>query len=422
MVKRRLKHYRQPPVANYSPPMYLPMAKRVILETDKRLLLKFAYNFGWRGMRSVQRFKKGLKKGEYFPPFLYVSVLNSCNLRCQGCWVDVAAKQEKIEPEQLHRLIREASEAGNSFFGILGGEPFMYKGLLDILAEHQDCYFQIFTNGQFITDDVAKKMREMGNVTPLISIEGTELVSDERRGKKEVYSKSMQGVLNCVENKLLTGVATSLCQTNFDDLLQERWLDKLIDLGVMYAWYHTYRPVGPEPNEQLCLTPEQQIKVRKFVVNMRDEKPIAIIDAYYMDDGQALCPAATGISHHISPWGAIEPCPIIQFAKENINDERHIRDVFVESEYLKDFRKMSSETTRGCIMLERPDKVKEFVEKHDAPDGTARGTALPELEAMENRPSQWNRTEQVPEKNWVYKFAKKHFFSDFGAYKNLHGD
>ena len=41
---------------------------------------------------------------------------------------------------------------------------------------------------------------------------------------------------------------------------------------------------------------------------------------------------------------------------------------------------------------------------------------------MQNRPSQWNRTEQVPEKNWVYKFAKKHFFSDFGAYKNLNGD
>ena len=398
------------------------MAKRVLLETDKRLLWKFAYNFGWRGMRSVQRFKKGLKKGEYFPPFLYISVLNSCNLRCQGCWVDVAAKQEKIEAEQLHRLIREASEAGNSFFGILGGEPFMYKGLLDILAEHQNCYFQIFTNGQFITDEVAKKMRAMGNVTPLISIEGTELVSDERRGKADVYSKSMQGVLNCVENKLLTGVPTSLCQTNIDDLLQERWLDKLIDLGVMYAWYHTYRPVGPEPNEQLCLTPEQQIKVRKFVVNMRCEKPLALIDAYYMDDGQALCPAATGISHHISPWGAIEPCPIIQFAKENINDDRHIRDVFVQSEYLSDFRKMSSATTRGCIMLERPDKVKEFVEKHNAPDGTARKTALPELEAMQNRPSQWNRTEQVPEKNWIYKFAKKHFFSDFGAYENLNGD
>ena len=30
--------------------MYLPMMRRVILETDKRLLWKFAYNFGWRGM------------------------------------------------------------------------------------------------------------------------------------------------------------------------------------------------------------------------------------------------------------------------------------------------------------------------------------------------------------------------------------
>ena len=70
----------------------------------------------------------------------------------------------------------------------------------------------------------------------------------------------------------------------------------------------------------------------------------------------------------------------------------------MQSDYLSDFRKMSAETTRGCIMLERPDKVKEFVEKHDAPDGTARKTALPELEAMQNRPSQWNRVEQVPEK------------------------
>ncbi len=395
------------------------MIRRVILETDKRLLWKFAYNFGWRGMRSVQRFKAGLKRGEYFPPFLYISVLNSCNLRCQGCWVDVAAKQEKIDEKHLDRLIREASEAGNSFFGILGGEPFMYKGLLDVLAGHPDCYFQIFTNGQLITESHARRMREMGNVTPLISIEGSEIVSDQRRGKNDVYSKSMQGILNCVDNKLLTGVATSLCQSNIDDLLQESWLDKLVDLGIMYAWYHTYRPVGPEPNEQLCLTPEQQLKIRKFVVEMRSKKPIAMIDAYYMHDGQALCPASTGISHHISPWGSIEPCPIIQFAKENIRDERHIRDVFVQSDYLSDFRKMSAETTRGCIMLERPDKVKEFVEKHDAPDGTARGTALPELEAMQNRPSQWNRMEQVPEKNWVYKFAKKHFFSDFGAYENL---
>jgi len=35
-------------------------------------------------------------------------------------------------------------------------------------------------------------------------------------------------------------------------------------------------------------------------------------------EGKALCPAATGISHHINPWGGIEPCPIVQFSKESI--------------------------------------------------------------------------------------------------------
>jgi sulfatase maturation enzyme AslB (radical SAM superfamily) len=111
--------------------MYLRMAKRLLVETDKRLLWKLAYNFGWKGALSVQRFKRRLKKGEYFPPFLYVSVINSCNLRCQGCWVDVSAKQQTIDLAAMNRLIRDAQAAGNSFFGIVGGEPFMHPQLLE---------------------------------------------------------------------------------------------------------------------------------------------------------------------------------------------------------------------------------------------------------------------------------------------------
>ena len=93
--------------------MYLRMARRLLLETDKRLLWKLAYNFGFKGMMSVQRFKRRMKRGEFFPPFLYISIINSCNLRCQGCWVDVSAKQQTIAPEALHKLIAEAS--GNTY-------------------------------------------------------------------------------------------------------------------------------------------------------------------------------------------------------------------------------------------------------------------------------------------------------------------
>ena len=396
--------------------MYFRMAKRVLLETDKRLVAKFVVNFGLRGARSIQRFKNRLKKGEYFPAFLYISVLNSCNLRCQGCWVDVAAPSQKIPEENFHRMIREAVAAGNAFFGILGGEPFVHKNLLDLLEPHRDCYFQIFTNGQLITPEHAERMHSMGNITPLISVEGSEIVSDERRGKSDVLSKTLRGVQNCLDARLLTGVCTSLCQSNIDDLLTEKWLDRLIDMGVMYTWFHTYRPVGPEPNEQLALTPEQQLRIRKFVVEMRAKKPIAIIDAYYDYDGNAVCPAATGISHHISPWGDIEPCPIVQFAKEKITDKRGLLETFRSSTFLKDFRDAAASSTRGCIVLERPDLLKGVVDKHHAADTTVRKTAMAELQAMQPRPSQYNQVEKVPEKSLAYKLAKRLFYHDFGAY------
>src|SRR5271163_3922610 len=127
--------------------MYLRMAKRLLFETDKRSLWKLAWNMGFKGMLSVQKHKARLRRGEYFPPFLYVSIINSCNLRCQGCWVDVASKQEIIQPEAFHKLVREARQMGNVFFGIVGGEPFMHPHLFELLEPHPNSYFQIFTNG-----------------------------------------------------------------------------------------------------------------------------------------------------------------------------------------------------------------------------------------------------------------------------------
>jgi MoaA/NifB/PqqE/SkfB family radical SAM enzyme len=375
---------------------------------------------GLGGALSVHKHKRRLKRGQVFPPFLYVSIINTCNLRCQGCWVDVAHKQQTISPAAFHQLVREARQMGNVFFGIVGGEPFMHPQLLDMLAEHPDCYFQIFTNGHFITPERAKRMWQLGNITPLISVEGTEFVSDQRRGRANVLSKTMQGLHNALNAGVFTGVCTSLARSNIDDLLREEWIDRLIELGVLYTWFHVYRPMGPNPNFDLCLTSEQALRARKFVVEMRAKKPIVIVDAYHDGEGKALCPAANGISHHINPWGDIEPCPIVQFSKESIHstaeDRRPLKEKFLHSAFLSDFRKLAAETTRGCIVLERPDLLKKLVEAHGAKDATARQTALAELTAMSPRTSQFNPAVEIREKNIFYRLAKRLFFNDFGVY------
>jgi MoaA/NifB/PqqE/SkfB family radical SAM enzyme len=364
----------------------LKMARRMLLETDKRLLWKLVWNLGVRGSLSVLRHRSRMKKGVFFPPFLYVSIINSCNLRCQGCWVDVAHKQSTIDLPAMNRLISEAKAQGNSFFGLVGGEPFMHPEILEIIEAHPDCYFQVFTNGHFITEEVAARLHHAGNVTPLISVEGNEIISDERRGRNGVFSKTLQGIQNCLKHHVMTGVCTSLAKSNIDHLLTEEWVDRLIEMGVLYTWFHVYRPMGPDASTELCLTPEQQRRARQFVVDMRAKKPIVIIDAYYDGEGRALCPAANGISHHINPWGDIEPCPIVQ------------------------------QTTRGCIVLERPDLLEQLVVQHGAKDSTARGTALSELRSMVPRTSQYHPGHEIPEKNFYYRLAKRFLFNDFGVY------
>ncbi len=399
--------------------MLLSLFSRVVRTVDSRCLWKFGWNFGVKGGRSVRSFRRRLDRGEYFPAFLHLSITSRCNLRCSGCWVDVGGAERRMDAEDINRLIREAKGMGNSFFGLLGGEPFMHPGLFDVLEAHPDCYFQVFTNGQFITESVAARLRQSANATPIVSIEGRELVSDQRRGGRDVFQRSMRGLENCVRARLLTGVATSICQSNLYDLLSEHWLEELIKRGVHYVWYYVYRPAGPNPSHDLALRPDQQLRVRRFVVEMRRKMPIAIVDSYFDHNGMALCPMTTGISHHVGPGGDIEPCPVIQFAVENVRDSRGVREAIRGSTFLRDFRETAARHTRGCILLERPDLVKELVLRHRARDTTSRGTAMTELEAMRQRPSQWLAGQEIPEQHWLYYMVKKRWFHDFDVYGNL---
>src|SRR5207244_2418279 len=148
------------------------------------------------------------------------------------------------------------------------------------------------------------------------------------------------------------------------------------DMGVHVVWCHTYRVVGPKPAPELALRPEQVHQIRKFIVEMRAKLPIAIVDAYWDDKGEALCPMATGVSHHISPYGDIEPCPIIQFAKESIHEDRGVYDLMTGSEFIRDFRDTAAKHTRGCIELESPDLVPALRSKAGAREPPQRGPAL----------------------------------------------
>ena len=392
-------------------------AFRVPRECSPRLVWKFMYNFGWQSMRNINRFEKRQAKGKpFFPAFVMISVTESCNLTCSGCWVSAGGKKS-LTPQQLNGIIVSSKKKGSYFFGILGGEPLMYKGLLDIFEKHSDCYFQLFTNGILLTEEIATRLKKIGNVTPLISIEGLKEESDARRGKNDVFDKTLAGVRACRKAKLIFGVAASICKSNYNDLVTREYIELIAKEGAHYLWYYIYRPAGADPNSANALDKEDIISFRRFVVEQRKDAPLFIIETYWDDKGNALCPAATGMSHHISPSGALEFCPPIQMAKEFVNEDgSNLAELFENSEFLADFRKMTAESSRGCILLEDPQKMVEFLEKHQAIDTTSRGTVLDEYKKMTPMAGHNLQGSEIPEANSIYKLVKKKYFFGFGAY------
>ena len=392
-------------------------ALRPLGECSPRVLWKLGYNFCWRNLWGMAAFERRMAKDEpFFPAFVMISITERCNLHCSGCWVS-AGGQHSLSLEQIDGIIREGKKHGSYFFGILGGEPLLYKGLLGLLERHADAYFQLFTNGHFLSAEVAERLRRMGNVTPLISVEGLEEESDRRRGRKEVYAHTLNGVAACREAGLFFGVAASICRSNFNDLVNRQHIERMAAAGAHYLWYYIYRPVGAEPHPENALTKEQIRDLRQFLVEQRKDAPLFLIDTYWDDKGQAICPAATGMSHHISPTGAVEFCPPLQMAKEQINaDASNLTAIFAQSSYLAGLRKLTAQTSRGCILLEDPEKLAHFVDDWQAEDSTSRATVRQELATMRRLPGHDMREEAIPEQSPFYRLLKKRYFFGFGAY------
>jgi MoaA/NifB/PqqE/SkfB family radical SAM enzyme len=368
-------------------------------------------------MVNINRFEKRIRKEKpFFPAFVMISVTESCNLACSGCWVSYGG-QKRLSPKQLDGIITGCRRKGSYFFGILGGEPLMYPELLDVLSRHPDCYFQLFTNGTLLTESIAMKLKKLGNVTPLISIEGLEKESDARRGKDEVFRRTLEGVRACRKAKLVIGAAASIGKSNFDELVSADYIRLLAKEGVHYLWYYIYRPVGAEPKTENALDKAQIRQLRRFIVEQRAVAPLQIIDAYWDDKGNALCPGAIGLSHHISPAGALEFCPPFQMAKDFINEEgSDVVELFENSGFLAGLRELTSQTSRGCILLENPSLALRYAEEQQAKDTTSRRTVAAEMGRMPVLAGHDMKEEAIAEQHILYKLIKKRYFFGFGAY------
>ncbi len=395
--------------------MLWQLGYRAVTQLSPRLLMKAAYLWVFKGALAVWAYKRRMKRNELFPPFIFVALTNTCNLRCHGCWVEKEGTAYYLPEQDLDNLINSGRKRHAYYYTLLGGEPFMYKNIWNIFRKHKDCYFQTITNGMLFTEANVRRLKEVGNVTPLISIDGWKEQNDLRRGEG-VFEAAEQGMKRLKDSGILFGIATTATGKNVDEVMSDAYVQYFIDRGAMYLWYYIYRPVGEDPHPEYCMQREQIIRLRKRLLELRRKHPIIIIDTYWTADGEAFCPAAMGLGFHVGPQGSIEPCPPLSFAKEMLSDNNG--DVFKtinESEFLRGFQKFVKDRTKGCVILEHPQELMDFMKSHNVRDFSTRD-AFAEYYASTPRHSHHLPGDEIPEDYWVYRLLKKNVFFGMGAY------
>lgn len=292
----------------------------------KGLLSVFLGNVFFGGFYKRQEF---IKKYGFKPPvFLTISPGKACNLRCKGCYADSDKTfHEKLDYEVFSRIINEAKDLwGSRFFVISGGEPLIYrsngKSILDIYEENRDCYFLMYTNATLINKKMAKRLADVGNVTPAVSIEGFEKETDARRGKG-VFKKILTAMENLREVGVPFGISFTVLKSNIDIPLSDEFFDFYFEKQkAIYVWMFQYMPIGRGYTLDMMPTPEQRLKLFKKEWSLVRERDLFIADFWNSAASSDGCiSAGRGGGYFYIEWnGNVTPCVFVPYTTHNIND------------------------------------------------------------------------------------------------------
>ncbi len=341
----------------------MEVIKRIVRQSNSHCLSQLVADFGvkhhWFGDK--RREEMYSKEGIVVPFTYLISPTMRCNLRCVGCYAGEYSMKDDLEYEVIDRILTEGKELGVYLVVIVGGEPFIRQDMWDIYQKHSDIFFIVFTNGTLIDEEAANHLRELGNVAPMLSIEGYEEETDGRRGKG-VFHKVLQAMDNLREEGVVFGFSSMITRKNVNTIISDEFNDMLIEKGCAMGWHFLYIPVGRNPDVSLMPTVEQRELLRnRGAFYIRTNKPLFVID--FWNDAPYVGGCIAGGRHffHINSHGDAEPCIFVHFAADNVK-QKSLREILTSPYFnaIKSRQPYSDNLLRPCMIIDHPHVLRDI--------------------------------------------------------------
>jgi len=319
------------------------------------------------------------KSGKVAPVTVAIEPTGRCNLRCPGCYANSGPRATDLPYEVWRDVIAEVRDMGVTLITLTGGEPFLRESedrfISRIAAEFPTLGFLVYTNATMITEDVARRLGDLGNVFPGISTEGSVSESDSRRGAG--YSRNASLARERLARfGVVYGFSATVTRRNAAIVSSDAFIDERIAEGDLFGWFFLLQMIGRRPDPSLLVTPEQRGFLREQIYRWRKlRKPIFIGD--FWNDGFLTggCIAAGRGYFHIYSNGDISPCVFSPVACANLLEVRSgngpyasLADVVNSHPLFVHFREKQKEITdprAPCPLFDHPEKFRDACRKAD---------------------------------------------------------
>ncbi|WP_295080971.1 radical SAM protein [Ruminococcus sp.] len=327
----------------------------------------FMLKFAAASRTASKKRRKAEEKGEHIPPFFIASITSKCNLHCAGCYsrcnhatVD-SELVKQLTDEEWQAVFNEAEELGISFILLAGGEPMLRRGVIEAAGKKQNILFPIFTNGTYLDEKYLELFDKCRNMIPVMSIEGSRELTDERRGEG-IYDRLIANMDEIKKRGLIFGASVTVTTRNYREVTSQAFLDSLAEKGCKVVIFVEYVPVTEESRE-LAPTDTEREYLQSEIIRLRETRPEMVYISFPGDEkSSGGCVAAGRGFFHINSHGGAEPCPFSPYSDINIKNSS-LKEAINSPLFrkLRDEGYLLEDHSGGCVLYEKRELVRQMI-------------------------------------------------------------
>ena len=247
-----------------------------------------------------------------------MEITKRCNQQCPHCY-SRSQRNKSMKAKTIKQIIKLVRNNYKHIF-ITGGEPTLDKRVLTIAKTNPDIMFFMFTNGGPISPAYAKKLSLVGNLIPILSIDGYSPKQHDYFKGKGSYRRVMRAIKALNAAHLAWGYLSMVTNINAREVLSKKFVRNMKQKGAILARYLEYIPVGP------CAAPKLVPSAKTYyLMEKRKHQIIKNYEIYMQETAQKKCLGLV----FFDVDGNIKCCPFFHYSKHNIaqgNIEKLIQD------------------------------------------------------------------------------------------------